>query len=107
MAGKELETLQQLATKKMQEAEHGVAMVFDVEGDEGGLEAWAEDMMKTGLLFEAHMKDVERVKKLDKGCMQPLQLPCRLRQVLLAEDSAVLEEPRVQGRAHGGIHTCS
>ena len=56
-----------MAKTKMYEAEHGVDIVFDVETDEGGLEAWAENMMKTGLRFEDHMKDCERVKKADKG----------------------------------------
>ena len=65
--GKELETLQELATKKMQEGEFGVPIVFDVEGEEGGLEAWAASMMEHKMLFPKHLKICERVKAADRG----------------------------------------
>ena len=75
--------------------------MFDVENDEGGLEAWAENLMQSGLLFPEHLKDCERVKNQQK-CVQPLQLQCRVPPLLLAQNSTVLEDERVQGQRHRG-----
>ena len=45
----------------------GVDIVFDVES-EGGLEVWAENMLKHGcIVVEEHVKDCERVRAADKG----------------------------------------
>ena len=66
-----METLEDAAKKRMFEGEFGAGIKHDVEPGDDALEAWAELMMQHAQLFEAHMKDVERVRLADKGvCSQ-------------------------------------
>ena len=66
-----METLEDAAKKRMFEGEYGAGIKHDVEPGDDALEAWAEQMMQQAQLFEAHMKDVERVRLADKGvCSQ-------------------------------------
>ena len=66
-SGKELQTLEELAAKRLHEGEHGLPIEFDVLGAEGGLEHWAHNMMESGMLFESHLKDSQRVKFLNRN----------------------------------------
>ena len=66
-----METLEEAAKKRMFAGEYGAGIEHDVEPGDGPLEHWAEQMMANAQLFEAHMKDVERVRLADKGvCSQ-------------------------------------
>ena len=65
--GTAMQNLEEAAKKRMFGGEHGVAVVFDVEPEDDALEHWAGCMMEHGMLFEAHMKDVERVREAAKG----------------------------------------
>ena len=66
-----METLEAAATKSMFAGEYGAGIKHDVEPGDEALQAWAEQMVEHGQLFEAHMKDVERVRLADKGvCSQ-------------------------------------
>ena len=66
-SGKELQTLEELAAKRLHEGEHGLPIEFDVLGAEGGLEHWAHNMMESGMLFESHLKECQRVKFLNRN----------------------------------------
>ena len=66
-----METLEAAATKSMFAGEFGAGIKHDVEPGDEALQAWAQQMVEHGQLFEAHMKDVERVRLADKGvCSQ-------------------------------------
>ena len=66
-----METLEDAAKKRMFEGEFGAGIKHDVEPGDDALEAWAAAMMENNQLFEAHAKDVERVRLADKGvCSQ-------------------------------------